>query len=1443
MAEPKSPFDKTCSNSWSFSSIIGDEGADRSLENDLDDHNDDELQLQWAAIERLPTRRRLRLYLFKLPEGDHGSMRVVDVTQLEAVERHLFIENLVKNVEKDNKRLLKKFRERIRRVGVKLPTIAIRYKNLSVDARCEVVDGKPHPTLWNSLKGTFKGLTKGCGIKSREVEVSILKDVSGILKPARMTLLLGPPRSGKTTLLSSLTGKAIPPLKITGNITYNGFKLEDFVPEKTAAYISQHDLHISQMTVRETLDFAARCQGVGDREDLIRKVARREKQAGIIPDPVIDTYMKGISIAGLQTSLQTDYILKILGLDICSETKVGDKMRRGISGGQKRRLTTGEMMVGPTRALFMDEISNGLDSSTTFQIISCIQQLVHIMEATSLISLHQPAAETFNLFDDIILMSEGKIIYHGPRDRVLHFFQDCGFICPKRKGIADFLQEVISEKDQAQYWSNTSIPYRYVTTDQFLEKFKFSRTGEKLEEELLELSTKSQDTEIDIAFAAIYLKRWELFKTCMAREFLLMKRDKFVYIAKIVQIMIVAIITMTVFLRMQVTIDLEHSSYYVSSFYYTITRIMANGIEELYLSIVRLPVFYKQRDLYPAWAYTIPISLLKIPLSLVESFIWTALTYYVIGYAPELQRFFCQFLLLFILHQTSISLFRFLASITGTAHTSSLLGNLALVISFMFGGFILPKYSFPFWLRWAFWFSPATYAQIALSLNEFQAPRWQKLSSENMTLGHQILKSQGLDFKKNFYWLSIGALFGFTLLLNIGIALALTYSNNPRNSKATISKQQPSVQKSREVERKTSAGHIQTNEQIQGEKNNNDMHEGRMVIPFKQLTMTFKNVQYFIDTPKEMRDRGFGPKRLQLLQDITGAFRPGVLTALMGVSGAGKTTLMDVLCGRKTGGIIEGEIRIGGYPKIQETFARISGYCEQNDIHSPQITIKESLMFSASLRLPPNVDRQTRAVNLSCNSQDFVDAVLETVELDGLRDALVGMPGINGLSTEQRKRLTIAVELVANPSILFMDEPTSGVDARSAAIIMRAVKNIAEMGRTVICTIHQPSIDIFESFDEVCLMKRGGQVIYFGALSKNSKNLIEYFERIPGIPKIKDNYNPATWMLEVTSTVTEENLGIDFVQLYKESTLDIEEMVTNLSIPPTGSSDLYFSTRFPQNRWCQFKACFWKLSLSYWRSPAYNFVRLMFTTIVSVFFSVLFWQKGRNLHNERDIFSIMGSMYLATVFLGIMNSVTVLPIIAREREVLYRERFAGMYSCKAYAFAQVVVEIPCTFTLAAIYVISTYTTIGYYWSVYKIIWYFYTIFCALLYFNYMGMLIMSLSRSTQVASVLLAACYTMLNLFSGFLMPKPHIPKWWIWLYWICPTSWTLNGLLTSQYGDVTTEIIAFGETKTVTKFLTQHYGFHPNQSRLVALVIACFPLIFASLFFYYVGKLNFQRR
>jgi ABC-type multidrug transport system fused ATPase/permease subunit len=173
---------------------------------------------------------------------------------------------------------------------------------------------------------------------------------------------------------------------------------------------------------------------------------------------------------------------------------------------------------------------------------------------------------------------------------------------------------------------------------------------------------------------------------------------------------------------------------------------------------------------------------------------------------------------------------------------------------------------------------------------------------------------------------------------------------------------------------------------------NSDLYVAGVVLPFESITISFENVQYYVDIPKvfkrhidltpysprvyvieidqissthpqKFRKQGFAEKRLQLLQDITGAFRPGVLTALMGVSGAGKTTLMDVLSGRKTDGVIEGEIRIGGYPKVQDTYSRISGYCEQSDIHSPMLSIEESVAYSAWLRLPAQIETSTKTVS------------------------------------------------------------------------------------------------------------------------------------------------------------------------------------------------------------------------------------------------------------------------------------------------------------------------------------------------------------------------------------------------------------------------------------------------------------------------------------------------
>ena len=186
---------------------------------------------------------------------------------------------------------------------------------------------------------------------------------------------------------------------------------------------------------------------------------------------------------------------------------------------------------------------------------------------------------------------------------------------------------------------------------------------------------------------------------------------------------------------------------------------------------------------------------------------------------------------------------------------------------------------------------------------------------------------------------------------------------------------------------------------------------------------------------------------------------------------------------------------LNGHTKVQSTFARVMGYCEQFDIHSPMATITEALWFSGRLRLPEDVPDE--------KVHSFVKEVMELVELTSLANAIIGRPGESGLSVEQRKRLTIAVELVANPSIIFMDEPTSGLDARAAAIVMRVVRNTVNTGRTVVCTIHQPSLEIFQAFDELLLLKRGGETIFFGDMGHDQCHLISHFESVKGVEKFK----------------------------------------------------------------------------------------------------------------------------------------------------------------------------------------------------------------------------------------------------------------------------------------------------------------------------------------------------
>ena len=239
-------------------------------------------------------------------------------------------------------------------------------------------------------------------------------------------------------------------------------------------------------------------------------------------------------------------------------------------------------------------------------------------------------------------------------------------------------------------------------------------------------------------------------------------------------------------------------------------------------------------------------------------------------------------------------------------------------------------------------------------------------------------------------------------------------------------------------------------------------------------TFTWEKVNYVVPVPGGTR---------RLLHDVSGYIKPGTLTALMGASGAGKTTALDVLAQRKNIGVITGDLLVDGKP-LGPSFARNTAYggssvpvvipleanrlletAEQMDVHEGTATVREAMRFSAYLRQPHEVPESQKNAD--------VEEIIELLELQPLADALVSSLGV-----EARKRLTIGVELASKPELLlFLDEPTSGLDGQSAWNIVRFLRKLADHGQAILCTIHQPSSLLFESFDRLLLLQRGGETV------------------------------------------------------------------------------------------------------------------------------------------------------------------------------------------------------------------------------------------------------------------------------------------------------------------------------------------------------------------------------
>lgn len=532
----------------------------------------------------------------------------------------------------------------------------------------------------------------------------------------------------------------------------------------------------------------------------------------------------------------------------------------------------------------------------------------------------------------------------------------------------------------------------------------------------------------------------------------------------------------------------------------------------------------------------------------------------------------------------------------------------------------------------------------------------------------------------------------------------------------------------------------------------------------------------------------------------------------MGVSGAGKTTLLDCLADRTSMGIITGEMLVNGRAR-DASFQRNTGYVQQQDLHLETTTVREALNFSALLRQPAHITRKEKLA--------YVDEVIKLLDMDEYADAIVGILG-EGLNVEQRKRLTIGVELAAKPPLLlFVDEPTSGLDSQTSWAILDLLEKLTKSGQAILCTIHQPSAMLFQRFDRLLLLASGGRTVYFGDIGNNSKIMTSYFERNGAHPCPLDD-NPAEWMLEAIGAAPGTISEIDWYKTWRESP-EFQAVQAELKLLESHASDSR-TTEEEQAGFREFAAPFLvqvfevthRVFQQYWRTPSYIYSKASLCTLISIFIGFAFFKAPNTIQGlQNQTFAVFN---LLTVF-GQMVQQTMPYFVVQRSLYEVRERPSKVYSWKVFMLSQIIVEIPWNTLMSLLMFLCFYYPIGLYKNaepagqvsergalMFLLLWAFMMFTC-----TFTDMIIAgfeSAEAGGNVANLLFMLCL----IFCGILANPDTFPHFWIFMYRVSPFTYLASAMISVAVANTnvvcaTNELLHFAPVagQTCGEYLSQY--------------------------------------
>jgi len=528
--------------------------------------------------------------------------------------------------------------------------------------------------------------------------------------------------------------------------------------------------------------------------------------------------------------------------------------------------------------------------------------------------------------------------------------------------------------------------------------------------------------------------------------------------------------------------------------------------------------------------------------------------------------------------------------------------------------------------------------------------------------------------------------------------------------------------------------------------------------------LTWENLTYDVPTPSG---------QLRLLKDVFGYVQPGELTALMGASGAGKTTLLDVLAARKNIGVIGGDVLVDGQ-KPGLAFQRGTSYAEQLDVHEGTQTVREALRFSADLRQPYEVPREEKYA--------YVEEVLCLLELENLADAIIGSAE-SGLSVEERKRVTIGVELAAKPQLLlFLDEPTSGLDSQSAFNIVRFLRKLAAAGQAILCTIHQPNSALFENFDRLLLLQKGGETVYFGDIGKDAHVLLSYFLKHGA--ECPPDANPAEWMLDAIGAGIAARIGDrDWGEIWRDSEelaatkAEIIEMKAKRQREVASEPNLD-EKEYASPLWHQIKVVSWRTHRAFWRSPNYGFTRLFNHVAIALLSGLAFLQ----LDDSRSSLQYRIFVIFQVTIIPALILAQVEPMYDLSRLIFYRESAAKAYKQFPFALAMVCAEMPYSLLCAVGFFVPIYYLPGFNNSSSRAGYQFFMVLITELFSVTLGQMVAAITPSSFISSLINPFIVIVFALFCGVTIPKPQIPGFWrAWLYQLDPFTRLVSGMVTTE--------------------------------------------------------------